>query len=221
MAMSRSERAIWVEKTADALEKNNVTLTPDERSAALEVDFGLNLDRHLGRPPVSREVQWLGERRAGLSRVLGRDSKTLARWSDQLVAELRDRLLTDYFDGHLVVAAAVRGGRVLGCTLARFQASDPRIQDGKTQHLDNPSQGPSPNCLIYGYPRDWRPATLTLTVSFLDEGPLPGRVWAVVADSFFSAIFGEERYALVPQLGTAVCRVERPRRDRLYGICWR
>ena len=75
-------------------------------------------------------------------------------------------------------------------------------------------------CLIYGFPRDWQPATLTLVVAFRQE-PLPVKVWAIVAPSFFDVSFGEERYELTIDKGTATCKIMKPRRDRLYAVWWR
>lgn len=190
-----------------------------ERTAALAVDFGLDLETHLKRPPTAPEVDWLMERRTGYGRVIGRSVKTLSRWSDDKLAELRASLITDYFSGHLVVMAAVRGDRILGCTLSRYTAVEDGQQLGASQHIDNPSPEPSPPCLTYGFPRDWRPSALTLGVTFLAE-PYPPAVWAIVADSFFEAAFGRERYRLPLHQGTALCRIEAPRRDRLYSLWW-
>ena len=197
-----------------------VGLGSGERATSLAVDFGIDLPRHLGRPPSSREADWLGERRDGYGVVIGRSAKTLARWSDQTLAELRDGLITDTFFGHLVVMAAVRGDRILGYTVSRLTLDGAGQQEGQTQHIDNPTQQPSPPGFVYGFPRDWRPARLTFGVSFMVQ-PYPAQVWAVVADSFMAASFGEERYDLPLRQDVAVCRVERPRRDRLYGIWWR
>lgn len=190
-----------------------------ERATGLAVDLGIDLARHLGRSPSSREVDWLGERREGYGLVIGRSAKTLARWSDQTSAELRNSLITDYFSGHLVVMAAVRGDRIIGYSISRM-TPDGYGQEAQTQHIDNPTKQPSPPGFVYGFPRDWRPARLTLGVSFMSE-PYPVDVWAVVADSFMAASFGEERYELPLLKDVAVCRVEQPRRDRLYGIWWR
>ncbi|RBY76887.1 hypothetical protein DQ239_11860 [Blastococcus sp. TF02-09] len=195
-------------------------LGPGERATALAVDFGLDLAQHLGRQPTGPETDWLMERRTGYGRVIGRTVKTLSRWSDEKLAELRASLITDYFAGHLVVMAAVRGDRILGCTLSRFTAVDGGNQVGDSQHLDNPTSEPSPPCLVYGFPRDWRPSALTMGVSFL-EHPYPTAVWAVVADSFFEVAFARERYPLRPHEGAYICRFRDPRRDRLYALWWR
>lgn len=212
--------------TSDAQEAYNrlmaalAALGTGERASGLAVDFGVDLPRYLGRSPSSREADWLGERRDGYGLVIGRSAKTPARWSDQTLVELRDGLITDYFAGHLVVMAAVRGDRILGYTVSRLTLDEDGQQAGQTQHIDNPSQQPSPPGFVYGFPRDWRPTRLTLGVSFMAQ-PYPDQVWAVVADGFMAASFGEERYDLPLRQGVAVCSVERPRRDRLYGIWWR
>jgi hypothetical protein len=191
-----------------------------DRVDALAVDFGLDLKRHLGREPTAREVAWLGDRRSGFAQVIGRDVKTLARWSDRTIQELRAKLLADTFTGDLYVVAAVKGDRIVGITLVQRHdfGSNPTPQTSMS--FDNPTTESSMPCFVYGYPRDWRPRTLTLAVSFLVE-PYPSRITAVIADSFFGLAFGEERYELPLMNDTAVCKVKGPRTDRLYGIWWR
>jgi hypothetical protein len=204
----------------DRLRAALAELGSGERTTVLAVDFGLDLAQHLGRKPAGQEIDWLMERRTAYGRLIGRSVKTLARWSDQALTELRNGLIADFFDGHLVVMAAVRGDRIAGCTIARYHADGPGQQIGETQHIDNPTSEPSPPCLVYGFPRDWRPGRLTLGVTFMQK-PYPEFIWAVVADSFFSVSFGQERYPLILDEGTAVCRVDHPRRDRLYAVVWR
>lgn len=190
-----------------------------ERARALAVDYGLNLAVHFGRPASGREVDWLGERRHGFGEVIGRDAKTLARWSDRTVSDLRARLLSDFFAGDLFVTAVVEGGRALGCTLIRRQPEDDNAAESTTVDFKNPSAEPSPPFLVYAFPRDWRPRTLTLVVAFKD-GQLPDEVTAVVADGFLSLSFAEARYPLALNDGIATCKIVKPRRDRVYGVWW-
>lgn len=190
-----------------------------ERARALAVDYGLNLAAHLGRPPSGREVDWLGERRHGFGQVIGRDAKTLARWSDRTVSDLRARLLSDFFVGDLFVTAVVEGGRVLGCSLTRREADYENAAESTTTDFKNPSAEPSPPFLVYAFPRDWRPRTLTLVVAFNGKEP-PEEVTAVVADGFLSLSFAEERYQLPLTDGIATCKIVTPRRDRVYGVWW-
>lgn len=194
-------------------------LPASENTPALEVDLGLNLDVHLEREPSTRERAWLGERRAGFAVVLDRDVKTVIRRSDRALAELRAAMLGDQFDGDLLVMALVRGNWIAGCSIVQKPTSDDFVRDGSLTTIDNPTREPSPPYFVYGYPRDWRPATLTLGVTFLEE-PYPSHVCAIIGANFFSAAFGEDRYEIKMNNGKAICRVRKPRRDRLYGIFW-
>ncbi|MDQ1743463.1 MAG: hypothetical protein QOE23_1802 [Pseudonocardiales bacterium] len=192
-----------------------------ERIRALRVDFGLDLEELLERTPHARERDWLGDRRAGYAKAIGRDVKTLGRWSDRTVAELRAKLLTDQFTGHLIVAAAVEGDRILGTTT--IQRPLDTADDEPATHIStgypNVTPGPSMPCLIYGYPRDWKPATLTLAVVF-KRPPYPQQAWAVSAPNFFELVYATDRHELPVDGDTITCRFERPRTDRLYGIWW-
>jgi hypothetical protein len=191
------------------------------RTRALRVDLGLDLAALLERDPVSREREWLGDRRNAYAEVIGRDVKTLARWSDRAVAELRGHLLDDTFLGHLYVVAAVEHDRIVGASL--IQEPPAATKDGITERssldLENPSSEPSMPCLIYGYPRDWRPASLTLAVAFRTE-PLPELVWGTYTNNIMKLPFGEKRYPLQLKEGTATCKFLNPRTDQLYAVWW-
>ncbi len=122
---------------------------------ALTVDYGLDLTTLLLRGPHDWERQWLGERRSAYATVVGRDVKTLARWSDRAVRELRAGLLNDRFTGDLTVVVAVDGDRIAGATLIQ----DPAGRDGTSTvgtrwYHENLAEGPSLSCFVYGYPRD-------------------------------------------------------------------
>ena len=193
-------------------------LPDDDRRRALSVDLGLDLPVLLGRKPVPREVRYLSERRKAYAMVVGRDVKTVSRWSDAAALELRSTLLADRVTGQITVVAAVDGGRVLGITLYRpntVASETAEIADSFENHCPDPSLP----CLIYTFPRDWRPSELRLAVAFRHE-PYPSAVWVVVSPTFFELVFGEERYSLPLQEGMVMARIERPRRDRLYGIFW-
>jgi hypothetical protein len=194
-------------------------LADRERAAALKADFGLELPELLGKPSTGREQQWLGDRRTSYGRVIGRDAKTLARWSDRTLAELRTHLLADTFTGDLFVIAAVRGERIVGCTLVQQELDQGEIVERRSLDYANPSDLPSMPCLIYGYPRDWRPASLTLAVSFLEQ-PYPETIWGVFAESFFDLVYSAERSQLQVHDGSATCKFVNPRRDQLYAVWW-
>lgn len=217
-ALATSDPLEGLERLLGFLEE----LDDGERTRALKVDFGLDLERLLGRAPMARERDWLGDRRAGFAEVVGRDVKTVARWSDRAVAELRGKLLADTFRGHLYVVATVRGERIVGCSLVQQdeEEGESRAIERRSVDYQNPAEGPSLPCLVYGYPRDWRPKTLTLAVAFVDM-LMPSEVWAVMADSFFGICFGEDRHALTPVDGVASCKFVNPRRNQLYGVWWR
>ena len=195
---------------------------PSEHVQALFVDYGLELRQWLGREPTLRERHWLGDRRSTFASLIGRDVKTLARWSNAAVAELHGKLLADQFSGDLIVMAAVDGDHIAGCTLVQQELDQrgERVSSSSSLNYDNPTDAPSMPCLIYGFPRDWQPASLTLVVAFRQE-PHPSKVWAIVAPSFFDVSFGEERYELTLDKGTATCKIMKPRRDRLYAVWWR
>jgi len=191
-----------------------------EKLRALRVDFGISLADYLLRHPTPRERDWLGDRRSGYAEVVGRDVKTLARWSDAEVADLRARLISDTFNGNLYVVAAVDGDRIAGITVTEEDLG----QEGdaikrRSTDIANSSEGPSVPALIYVFPRDWRPAMLHMAVVFRWESK-PSQVWAAQCDSLIELPFAVERYPLEIQDDTASCRFEGPRRDRIYCIGW-
>lgn len=192
-----------------------------DRGRALQVDFGLNLATLLGDSPSGREREWLGTRRASYAVIVRRDVKTLARWSNKAIAELRNHLLTDTFTGHLYVVAAVKGNRIAGCTIFREPAESGAAGAAERVSVDetNAADGPSLPCLLYAFPRDWSPASLTLAATFI-EPPHPSEAWVIVAESFFDLSFGHERHVLATSGDTVTCRIVAPRRDRLYGLWW-
>lgn len=190
-----------------------------ERVQALKVDFGLDLEELLQRRPTSREQDWLGERRSGYAVVVERDVKTLARWSDRTLGELRGQLLSDFFDGHIVVAAGVKDRRIVGIEVMRYEKSDESLSEGRDVGYTNPEPGPSLPLVLYGFPRDWRPTSIRFIVAFLDDNT-PAQVWALVADSVLDVGFGHERTELEVESGMARCRIENPSRNHLYGVWW-
>ena len=203
------------------LVKAVAALGDSERSRALRIDLGLDFTELVGREPVIREREGLGDRRSAYAEVIGRDVKTLGRWSDKAAAELRGHLLDDTFTGHLYVVAAVDGDRIASAIL--IQELLDATKDGSTERssleLENTSAEPSMPCLIYAYPRDWRPASLTLAVVFRTQ-PYPDRVWGTYADNILKLSFGEKRYPIQLNGDTATCRFVRPRRDLVYGVWW-
>lgn len=196
-------------------------LGDSDRARALRVDYSIDLPQLLEREPTRREVELLGERRNGYGTVIGRDGKTLGRWSDKAVADLCSQLLDDTFRGELFVVAAVRADRILGCTLIQQESGQEQPVKRSSIEIDNPAPGASLPCLVYGFPRDWRPRSLTLVAAFQGDSR-PSAVTALVADSFFALAFAEERHELtIDESGTAVCTFKGPRRDQLYALWWR
>lgn len=210
--------------TSDAVEGLNTLklivqrMGDGERIRALKVDFGWELDTLLDRTPTSREQDFLGERRAAYAELIGRDVKTLSRWSDKTTLELRAQLLTDQFDGNIVIAAGVKNGRVTGVEVMRYEQGDDEFRHGTNVGYQNPEETSLP-LVLYGFPRDWRPKSIRFVIAFMDE-ELPNRAWALVADSVLDVGFGHERTALTIEDGMARCRIENPRRDQLYGVWW-
>lgn len=191
----------------------------DSERVALKVDFGLHLEELLQRAPTGREEDWLGDRRSGYADLIQRDVKTLARRSDRTLRELRGHLLTDHFDGHLVIAAGVKNKRLVGVEVMRYEKADEGFSEGRNLGYTNPEPGPSLPLVLYGFPRDWRPTSIRFILTFLGEEP-PAHVWALVADSVLDVGFGHERTELDVTDGMARCRIENPSRNQLYGIWW-
>lgn len=194
---------------------------PDgEHARALHVDYGLQLQDHLGRAPTEDEQSRLGRRRASYAERVGRDVKTLSRWSDKAVRELRTRLIDDSFRGHLYVVAAVDDDRIAGITL--IQESPEQSPDSPTRResieLVNPVDDASLPCLLYAFPRDWSPRSLTLAAVF--RKTRPRIVVALIDEQLLTAPFAVKRKEIPLDGDTATCRIEHPRRDRIYGIWW-
>lgn len=186
---------------------------------ALKVDFGWELEQLLGRKPTSREVELLGDRRAGYAEVIGRTAKTLSRWSDTALEELRAQLLTDQFDGNIVITAGVKDRRLVGVSVMRHEASDEQFRHGTNVSYDNPEDSSLP-LVLYGFPRDWRPKSIRFIIAFLDKDDQPARVWALTCDSVLDVGFGHERHQVVLTDHMARCRIENPTRNQLYGMWW-
>jgi len=189
-----------------------------ERARALRVDFGLDLADYLERTPVSREYDFLGTRRHAYGEVIGRGEKTLRRWSETTIAELRGLLITDQFSGQVVVAAAVRERRVRGIEVMRYERDDTSLSHGRNTGYPNPEDSSLP-LVLYGFPRDWRPTRIRFVVAFMGDDH-PTKVWALAADTVLDVAFGHERFELEIDEGMARCRIDNPRRDQLYGVWW-
>lgn len=202
----------------EALQRLLWDLPDSEQMRALVVDFGFNLDELLGREPSSREVDRLGERRAAYADLVGKDVKTIARWSDKTLGELRGHLLADYFDGHVLVAVGVRRGRLIGIEVMQYEKGDEHFSHGTTMTYTNPEPGPSLPLVLYGFPREWQPETIRFVVSFLDDPPT--EAWVIVADTVLDVGFGHKRTPLPMTDGLARCVIQNPRRDQLYGVIW-
>lgn len=216
-ALGTADPEAGLERLAEVL----TALGDSERTRALKIDFGIGFEELVGRAPVIREREWLGDRRSAYAGAAGRDVKTLSRWSDRAVAELRGHLLADSFNGHLYVVAAVEGRRIKGTSLIQepLDGAKDGITERSTLDMPNPSAEPSMPCLIYSYPRDWRPASLTLVVAFLSE-PYPEKIWGAYTDNIMKLPFGQQRHALKLGGNTATCRFVQPRTDLLYAVWW-
>lgn len=192
-----------------------------EEARALKVDYGLELSVLLERAPTPREIRWLGDRRSGYAEVIKRDVKTLARWSDKAIADLRPLLIDDTFRGNLYVAAAVDGDRIAGITIIQEELEEQPngVKRRTSTDLENPSEDPSIPALVYAMPRDWRPASLHMAVVFRQERPT--RVWASVSDTLVTAPFAARRWELtVDETGTASCKFQTPPKDNTYAVVW-
>lgn len=189
-----------------------------DRVRALKVDFGLELEELLGRRPTTREIDFLGDRRAAYAEVIGRDVKTLSRWSTRTLKELQAQFVAETYRGHVIVTAGVQNNRLAGIDVITFERDDETRSQGQSTAITNPADGPSLPAVIYGIPYGWEPASLTFIVMFLDE--TPERIWAVVADSLANVSFAHERTELTLDGNVAKCRIDEPDQGLLYGVWW-
>lgn len=150
--------------------------------------------------------------------LVERDVKTLGRWSDRALGELRGSLLTDRFDGHLLVAAGVQHRRLTGLEVMRYDRDDETFSHGRDLGYTNPETGPSLPLVLFGFPADWQPASLRFVVAFIEEEPK--QVWALVADNVIDIGFGHQRTEVQVADCMARCKIEQPRWDQLYGVWW-
>lgn len=215
-ALGTSDPAEGVRRLIDALDG----LGDGDRQRALRVDLGLDLERHLDREPTARERDLLGLRRSAYGLKITRDVKTLARWSDAAIADLRGRLIADTFTGDLYVVAAVSSDRIVGITIIEEHRGQPGdIRERRSTDIANPNQGASVPALIYAFPRDWAPAILHMAVVFQSH-PAPSRAVALKSDSLVGLPFAADRYELDIQSDTASCIFRTPSRHHVYGIWW-
>ena len=126
-----------------------------DRVRALKVDFGLELEKLLARRPSTREIDFLGDRRAAYAEVVGRDVKTLSRWSSRTLQELRAQFVTQPFRGLVIVTAGVQNRRLTGIDAITFERDDETRSHGQSTAITNPSDGPSLPAVIYGIPYGW------------------------------------------------------------------
>ena len=192
-----------------------------ERSAAiLKLDYAIDLPSVLKREPVERESAWLGDRRAAYAELVARDPKTLSRWSNTAILELRALLINDTYSDKVYVVAAVRNRRTVGIShiindeVQAAQASRRISTDFETDHPE-----PTPPLIVYAYPRDWAPQSVHLAVSFLD-GDLPNFVRAFYADSFPELSTAPNQTEVEVVDGTAACAFKNPTRNHLYALWW-
>lgn len=214
--------ALGATTPADAYERLTLELLrmPDsQRTRALRVDLGLDLDDLLGHKPSPRERDLLGDRRSSYARVVDRDVKTLGRWSNRALADLRAQLESEQFDGTIIVAVGVQQHRLIGIEVMRYERDDTKLSHGVNEGYTNPAEGPSPPMVLYGFSqRDWQPSAIQFAVTFLDDPP--SRAWAIAADDVSDICFGHERFDVEVDDSMIRCRIENPRRDQLYGVWW-
>lgn len=200
------------------LERHVQRLGDGETVRALKVDFGFDLPELLGRKPTPRELEHLGDRRQTYGSLIGRNVKTLGRWSDKALAELRSRLGRQAFEGKVLVTAGVQRRRLAGIDVLRYEAGEEQLSSGRTQAYTNPEEGPSPPWVLFGLPVDWQASAIHFVVTFIDEQPK--RVWAVAADNLFELSVGHQRFEIEVEDGMARCRIDNPNQDQVYGVWW-
>lgn len=161
----------------------------------------------------------MATRRAGYAEVISRDVKTLARWSDAAISDLRELLLRDTFTGHLYVVAAVDDDHIAGITLIQEDPGQPEGAPTRrvSTDLENPETGPSLPCLLYAYPRDWRPRSLTLAAVFRKNVPSKG--YAFTSEMLIQ-VPCVRRQPVPFDADTLIARFPAPETRLIYGIGW-
>lgn len=203
-----------------------LTRMPDtDQLRALVVDLGFDLEELLGRPATPREKALLGERRNGYAETIGRDVKTLARWSNKALLELKVLLEAEArhnrqaaFEGHLLITAGVQNRRLAGAEVMRYELSDTDFKHGVTESFTNPESRHSLPALLYQIPQTWKIHSVRFVVLFTDEQPKDA--WALACDSVLDISFGNERFPLDIEDGNTRCRIDNPRVDQVYGVWW-
>ncbi|GAA1508670.1 hypothetical protein [Nocardioides humi] len=189
-----------------------------ERVRSLRVDFGVDLEELLKRPPSTKEYDFLGDRRSGYGTVIGRGVKTLSRWSDKTIGELRGRLITDRFNGRVVVTAGVQDRRVTGIEVLCYERDDTNMSNGRAIGHPNPEASSLP-LVMCGIPSHWQPLSIQFVVAFLGDD-CPTKVWALASESVMNVCFGHQRFELEISEGMARCRIDGPDHDHVYGVWW-
>lgn len=200
------------------IERRLEQLGDGQGSRVLRVDFSLDLPSLLGSTPTPRDCDLLGERRQSYATILGRDVKTLSRWSDKALSELRALLDVDSFQGRVLVTAGIQQRRLAGIEVLRYDASDTELSEGRTSSYRNLAEAPSLPCVLYGLPLDWQATSLQFVVTFIEEEPV--QVWAIAADNLYEIAFGHQRFAIDIEEGMVRCRIDHPVHDQVYGIWW-
>jgi hypothetical protein len=216
-ALGTSDPAEGVERLVNTL--LGLPDTPGNR--ALRLDYGLTLSELLSRAATTDERANLGRRRASYADLIRRDVKTLARWSDAAIDDLRPLLINDVVTGDLYVVAAVDGDRIAGVNITeRIDQPDGTVKH-ETTELPNRTPGPTPPMLIYALPRDWQPRNLHLAVVFRGKAR-PSAVEALHAENLITLPMTPHRYPLdLDADGAASCRIPHPSRHLVYALGWR
>lgn len=202
-----------------SLQQVIVDMPDSEQLRALVVDYGFNLDEFFDRSPSSREVDYLSDRRATYASIVGRDTKTLSRWSNRILKELRSHLQHDHFDGTIIVAAGVKDRRTIGVEVMRFEKNDTTLNHGTNTGHTNPEQQPSLPLILYTIPQSWNPTELQFAIQFLDNHQ-PEKAWALVADTIHDIGFGHRRTPLEIRDSMIRVRFEKPVTEQVYGVWW-
>lgn len=194
-------------------------LEDTERSRGLRVEFALDLEDLLGREPVERERTWLGDRRSAYAELVGRDVKTIRRWSDRTIAELRAQLTTDAFDGLILLTAGVQARRIITYQTMLYDKDDHDYSHGRTHGFENPAtDATTPSQILYSFPAEWRPTELNLLVQFLGEQPEDCFVTA--AKTLIDVSFGSGATPVALHDGLLRAKIPEPRWDHLYSVWW-
>lgn len=189
-------------------------LGDDERAKALRNAYAIGM----------REPRLLMARRSDFQEATGRDLKTIARYEDQMIAELASRLLgarrPEVSDSRVVVVGHLAGDHLdrISVTVA-FPPDAEGDETHRSVTYENKSKHHSLPALLYQLPHDWEPRYLNVGVIVPEDQPTL-RFWASPATELLDLMFASHGGPLAVVEGSASIQVEGPKPGVIYAIYW-